>query len=221
MNSFIIISKTTQQQQKYLDEFIQTHHISAFDKTLIEEDGSVGIEIIRKLQETLYLKPYKGNEKMIIIHHAERLTTEAQNAFLKVLEEPPTFVYLFLLATTEEAFLPTILSRCTLIKFTQESKEELDTEALTKDVAILTTGSVGEKLALAEQRASEKEHLAQWMKDTTRFVREQMMKAIDDKEKTYIYTRMLLQLQEGNKIISTTNVNPRIILEHIFLTIEQ
>src|SRR5579872_4392002 len=119
MNSFILLSKHNDQQQIYLDTFIVSHAISPFDIQTLAEEGSIGIEIVRKLQETTFLKPYKGNEKITIIKHAENLTIEAQNALLKLLEEPPIFVYIFLCSTTDDVFLPTVLSRCKLIKLDQ------------------------------------------------------------------------------------------------------
>lgn len=95
--------------------------------TVVELDGASnrGIEDIRSLRETVKLSPPTGRTKVYIIDEAHMLTTEAFNALLKTLEEPPEHV-VFILATTELYRLPqTIRSRATLINFSQASKEEI------------------------------------------------------------------------------------------------
>jgi DNA polymerase-3 subunit gamma/tau len=81
---------------------------------VIEIDGASnrGIDEIRELRETVNYSPAAARYKVYIIDEVHMLTTQAFNALLKTLEEPPEHVK-FLFATTEpEAVLPTILSRC-------------------------------------------------------------------------------------------------------------
>ena len=81
---------------------------------VIEIDGASnrGIDEIRELRETVNYSPAASRYKVYIIDEVHMLTTQAFNALLKTLEEPPEHVK-FLFATTEpEAVLPTILSRC-------------------------------------------------------------------------------------------------------------
>ncbi|MFA5389299.1 MAG: DNA polymerase III subunit gamma/tau [Candidatus Omnitrophota bacterium] len=81
---------------------------------VIEIDGASnrGIDEIRNLRETVKFSPSKGRFKIYIIDEVHMLTTEAFNALLKTLEEPPSHVK-FIFATTEpHKVLPTILSRC-------------------------------------------------------------------------------------------------------------
>lgn len=75
----------------------------------------IGIDQVRALQHEVNLKPYEGRWKVAIIAGAEELSLEAANALLKTLEEPPPQVVLILTATSSEALLPTIVSRCQLI----------------------------------------------------------------------------------------------------------
>jgi DNA polymerase-3 subunit delta' len=70
------------------------------------------IEQIRDLLQTIYLKPMHAPYKVAIIVAADRLTTNAANAFLKTLEEPPADSILILLSTEPQRILETILSRC-------------------------------------------------------------------------------------------------------------
>ena len=70
-------------------------------------------------------KPIVSTKKVYIINDGQNITKEAQNALLKTLEEPPEYVTIILITTSESAFLPTIKSRCTKINFNKLTKEEM------------------------------------------------------------------------------------------------
>lgn len=72
----------------------------------------LGIDRIRELGKLASLQPYEGAWRVFIIQEADRLSNEAANALLKVLEEPPPQVLLLLCSAAEERVLPTIRSRC-------------------------------------------------------------------------------------------------------------
>ena len=73
--------------------------------------------MIRDLQHYLQLKTIGDRpvRRIAIVEHGERLRTEAQNAFLKLLEEPPQDTVIITTTTTPQALLPTILSRVQVI----------------------------------------------------------------------------------------------------------
>jgi len=73
--------------------------------------NSIGIDIIRSLRSDIYIKPNDLEKKLYIIAHADRMTEAAQNALLKVLEEPPGTAVFFLLCENRRNLLPTVLSR--------------------------------------------------------------------------------------------------------------
>ncbi|MCC8127676.1 MAG: DNA polymerase III subunit delta' [Clostridiales bacterium] len=78
-----------------------------------EKPGSISVEDIRKqIQDTVMIRPYSSQYKVYIMDEAEKMTPQAQNALLKTIEEPPAYAVILLLTTNEDAFLPTILSRC-------------------------------------------------------------------------------------------------------------
>ena len=96
---------------------------------LIEIDAASnrGIDQIRELKERIEFAPSKGNFKIYIIDEVHMLTTEAFNALLKTLEEPPEHV-IFILATTDVHKLPaTILSRCQRYDFRLGNEQEIRT----------------------------------------------------------------------------------------------
>ena len=81
---------------------------------VLEIDGASnnGVEQVRELRDTVRYAPARGKFKIYIIDEVHMLTTQAFNALLKTLEEPPAHVK-FIFATTEpQKVLPTILSRC-------------------------------------------------------------------------------------------------------------
>jgi DNA polymerase III subunit delta' len=91
------------------------------------EKNSISIEAIRELQRFLQLKTIgqKPLRRAVIVEHAEALTTEAQNAFLKLLEEPPTDTIIILTADNQRALLPTILSRVQSIPIAAPEEQHL------------------------------------------------------------------------------------------------
>ncbi len=89
----------------------------SLDVVEIDAASNRSIEDIRTLRETIKFMPAEGNKKIYIIDEVHMLTTEAFNALLKTLEEPPSHV-VFILATTEPERIPmTILSRCQRYEF--------------------------------------------------------------------------------------------------------
>lgn len=82
-----------------------------------EKTGSIGVDDIRKqINDTIMVRPYSSHYKIYIVDEAEKMTVQAQNALLKTIEEPPAYAVIMLLTTNQEAFLPTILSRCIQLK---------------------------------------------------------------------------------------------------------
>ena len=82
-------------------------------------DGSKEIRIcqVRRLKRLASRAPYEGRFRVVIIDPADALNTEAANALLKTLEEPPSSLVLLLITSREESLLPTVRSRCRLVPF--------------------------------------------------------------------------------------------------------
>ncbi len=74
--------------------------------------GLIGITDIENLRKKIYLKAFNGGAKICILWGAEKMTPQASNAFLKLLEEPPKNTFFLLIAEDKEQVLPTIISRC-------------------------------------------------------------------------------------------------------------
>ena len=77
----------------------------------------IGIEAVRDLIGSAHLRPYEGRTRVFIILSADRMSAEASNALLKVLEEPPPDVVIVLVSDNADAILPTVRSRCQTLEF--------------------------------------------------------------------------------------------------------
>ena len=86
----------------------------------------LSIDVVREfLIEKVAAKPQLSQSTIYVICESERLRTPAQNALLKVIEEPPSHCFIILLCTRLERLLPTILSRCQRIRFGPISEEKI------------------------------------------------------------------------------------------------
>ena len=103
------------------------NEIKDFSFNIFELDAASNnsVEDIRNLTEQVRIPPQSGKYKVYIIDEAHMLSTQAFNAFLKTLEEPPPHAK-FILATTEKnKIIPTILSRCQIFDFRRISIDDI------------------------------------------------------------------------------------------------
>ncbi|HOV21320.1 MAG TPA: DNA polymerase III subunit gamma/tau [bacterium] len=99
---------------------------------VIEIDGASnrGIDEIRTLRENVNLRPSKARYKIYVIDEVHMLTTEAFNALLKTLEEPPEYVKFIFATTAPEKIPPTIISRCQRFDFKPLTLKEIENKVL-------------------------------------------------------------------------------------------
>jgi DNA polymerase-3 subunit delta' len=91
-----------------------------------KEGGILKVEQIRSLRQSLVLKPYQGKYRVALFLRFQEANTNAQNALLKTLEEAPAQVVLLLTADTPESLLPTIVSRCDVLRLRPLSIETVE-----------------------------------------------------------------------------------------------
>lgn len=100
-------------------------HVDIIHWSLDKGKSSIGVNTIRNIIEECNKKPYEGDKKVIIIDNGDKITFQAQNAFLKTIEEPPANVYIFILCEELDGMLDTIKSRCGIHKLKPLSDEEM------------------------------------------------------------------------------------------------
>lgn len=128
---------------------------------LLPEEGHKDILIgqVRSLQHTLALTPYAGTYRVALLPDFQQATVQASNALLKTLEEPSDKVVLLLTANAPEALLPTIVSRCEVVRLRPSSIEstqkflEMNKGFLADQASLfahLSGGRVGAAIRMAE-----------------------------------------------------------------------
>lgn len=95
------------------------------EKDGIFKEKEIKIEAIKKLQKEFSLTSFGKNYRATIIRSAQKLNISAQNALLKILEEPPKNTIIILIVEDEKKLLPTIISRCQIKRFELLSSEEI------------------------------------------------------------------------------------------------
>ncbi|HEY6350735.1 MAG TPA: DNA polymerase III subunit delta' [Candidatus Angelobacter sp.] len=193
--------------------FVQTHP----DVLVIPPDPPqmmIKVDQVRHVINTIHYKPGEGRRRVYIFTDSAFIK-EAANALLKILEEPPEYATIFLLARNPGDLLPTIRSRCVQFKLTQLSTEEIDKDLAKhrpewnanqrKLVARISGGAVGmaRSLDLAEYMESRRDALAllnsasQTGDHSTLFQTTEAYRAgADGKEKTDRLLRALYSLLE-------------------------
>ena len=91
----------------------------------LPDKRDISVEQLRDMQHTLSLRPYEAPRKACIIDPAERMNPSSANSLLKTLEEPPGNALIILLTENAGMLLPTVRSRCQLIRFAPLSLEHL------------------------------------------------------------------------------------------------
>lgn len=131
-----------------------------------DEKGTLSIETIRTLYQRT--RSRHTERQVVLIDHAEAMSTEAQNAFLKLLEEPPKKVTFVLTAPTTQALLPTILSRLqvitlqpfdppTLLEWLKGQKTSVETQTL-QQLLFMSAGRPGTAIRLLDDPAHFEKH---------------------------------------------------------------
>ena len=91
-----------------------------------ETKSTVGVDIARFLKEDVRIVPNDIDDKFYIIENADKMTTQAQNALLLTLEEPPSFVHFFLICNSDDSLLETIRSRAITLRTQKIGEKEIE-----------------------------------------------------------------------------------------------
>jgi DNA polymerase-3 subunit delta' len=134
-------------------------HPDFFPVARPEDSNELPIEVMREVCRGFALKPSRGRGKVCVLDDADDLNDASANCFLKTLEEPPPRSVFILVGTGSERQLPTIVSRCQVVRFAPLPEQtvieilqghELPDAALVPRLARLSAGSPGQALALAD-----------------------------------------------------------------------
>lgn len=119
-------------------------HVSSLDGKKF-----LSVAQIREVRADAFVKAHSASHRVFIIEDANRMNEQAQNALLKVLEEPPKNVIFILLTPSKTVLLDTIISRCALLSLTNEYSNDIPHyETASKFIDLLISGSEYEMLKL-------------------------------------------------------------------------
>lgn len=213
-HAYLLIGNNQTELKEAIDSLIK--HLACPKEDIIEirpEDvsgkrGEIKAQAVKDFIRQISLTP-RGKNRIGLIYGADRLNQSSANMLLKVLEEPPKYAILILVAESE-AILPTIRSRCRLIKgennfFSSQNSISLET---------LKSQSLKELFALIEENT--KEGKAENLLEQIEYLmHEELLK---NPEPTY---GGLVQECEQSKIRISNNANPRLALEALVLKIRE
>ncbi|EKD58578.1 MAG: hypothetical protein ACD_56C00093G0002 [uncultured bacterium] len=216
------------------------------EKNKVSKQRDIAIDSIREAKLKLSLFPYRGKYKILIVDDAHRLNVSAQNALLKILEEPNPTTIIILVTHEIDRILATLLSRSQVVNFSLASDREILENENFRDVAALSIGRPGLARLLLDnedeknfrQQAhgqfekvitgsmNERFTLAEeYSKDIVKtleklniWIWEMRKKALSGAENEWVsaYER-IEKIQNVLSILKRTNSNARLILETLFM----
>lgn len=174
----------------------------------LETKTSIGIDQVHALWQQLALKPFNEKKKVVIISPAHALTLPAQQALLKLLEEPPEDTQILLATSLPGKLLPTILSRANMVKV---APQITDTE--TPLYEALTTLKVSACLKQSDEWSKSRQEAINKLKALTievreRYLKEPTPKLLNDQKEIIICLERLER-----------NVNAKLALDHLLFSI--
>ncbi|MBN1349972.1 DNA polymerase III subunit delta' [candidate division KSB1 bacterium] len=169
---------------------------------------SISIEKIRALRRTTAIKSFENKGRVIIIADAHKMTQEAANALLKTLEEPPDRTHLILTTSFINQLLPTIISRCQLIRFDNLSVEDIEKALIEREKVDRDRARVISRISFGNYRRA-----LDLIEDDLQLKREQALNVLRTVLRTH-YERIVLV---ENLIKDNEKVHLRELLEMILL----
>ena len=154
--SCVRIAKLNYPQREDAEEWTQIIWTDHPDVGLVVAPRRVlRVEQMRQIEKEANYRPFEGKARVFLIDEADKLNDASANALLKVLEEPPRTSHLILITARPAMLLPTILSRCQMIRFSPLTPDEIQSHLVKNDIDLKTArlraraagGSMGRALS--------------------------------------------------------------------------
>ena len=172
---------------------------------------SIGINEVRKIKNDSIIKPVECNFKIYIFKNAQNLTEQAQNALLKIFEEPPKHVIFLLLCNNSKNFIPTVISRARIVKL-NKINDENSNEDVDNFIDFLVKNNKIYALSILSKYESDREKLKLFLNSCKNKILLKIKKQFSNTAKINLCNKI-------NKIINfiDINMNKNLILLSIFL----
>lgn len=177
-----------------------------------EDTSTIKIQDIRALRPHLILKPPPAIHMVLTLHELQHATNETQQALLKLLEEPPFYLNIFITADAANKLLPTIQSRCLHILLSR-SKQRVSAHDTTEIQKLVSSG-IGERFAHAAIIAADKTTAIIWLKNALTVLHERLHAG---NVPTCSDMIRLTKIARALQTLERTNTNPRLLMENLLL----
>lgn len=182
------------------------------DTLHITPETSIGIDEVRQIQFFLSRKPTQSDHNTVVIHQAHLLTQPAQHALLKTLEEPPGNSLIYLVTSTPDSLLPTILSRVQIIK-SPPTTYSTNLTHTTNILKRLQKAGVGERLKILEEQEFTRESALAFLDDLEYLLHQQIS--------SDLLSTMNYELITSTRKYLKANVNLKLCLSNLAINIPQ
>ena len=216
MQTYLIVSTSLKFIEKKIEKFKTDLNIKPYSFYESTPSPSIGIEEVRKIIHTLITKPFQSKNRLITITEFDKATVEAQNALLKVLEEPPSNTYFILGAHRLERILKTVISRCQIITdlTSYNVPDELKLDTLLHEII---TSHVFHRVELAMKLSSSSEDALSLLDKFLVVLHQHFFICPQDKKISPRYLSQMITKIESAKSYIEKNVNFKAVLEVLFL----
>ena len=208
----------------FIDQTHEPYIIDHPDHYLIQPDNStIRIKHIRDLKAWAHLKPFHKTHKIAVIAHLHTASHEAQNALLKLVEEPPNQTQIVLHANDQNNILPTIVSRCHII----HDRETKPHEHIQWNPTVTIPSENNELLSIGVSAVTPYSELFKQAEQISKKDRSDIIRMIDQQ---IIAVSKITDYSSGNKIIPElilakerllANVQTRLVLEQLLLNMRK
>jgi DNA polymerase III delta prime subunit len=175
------------------------------------EVNSIGIEEVKKLQQEMMYTPFQELVQIAFILDAKKLTSQAQNSFLKTLEESSNSTAYILIVDNDRSLLPTILSRCLKI-YTKDEREQ-SIEDISKEFLDLNLVEAFRKIEMITKEKSDTEN---FLKNLELYLQQQLETSIENGGELKSLSLDIQQVLLAQRRIKA-NGNKRLVLENLYL----
>ncbi len=199
----LIIGANSVEAQQQVDAALGKYQIRAPHPDILhfQPDVKLGIEQARLIKGFFAQKPYSAPGRIVVVRSADNLTDEAQNALLKTVEELTSQNQLLLIAQSDAALLPTLVSRCEVVNLSKKSVAD-DDPAIQDKITSLLQADSQTRFEIVEQTRNKEQLLLALL----HFFHQQLPKHTE-------FAKELLTAE----IWSKQNVQLRPILEYLML----
>ncbi len=213
MLSKLISGGTLKERQKTVTDLTEKN---IYNLEIGQEEASVAIEQIRELQKNLSLAVTDNQIRTCIIWELQNLSLPAQQALLKLIEEPPALTQIILTADNAALLPETILSRCVVTYLTPPvfAPTKIEQAEIKEMLQVLSGQSYAQGLKLSEKLAKT-ENPAETLTKLLLIVRSGLLNQPSLKR-----AQVIRLLQQGIRDLST-NMNTQLVIEHCFLSIRR